>query len=294
MIYEKFINDVATSESVKRLYETIFDNVRYLEEKYNINVKQFSNIEINELINMCVKGKTYNSTMVKVGLIRKFFYYINNNAIDDVVDNINDLISNSYEIQHNRYISKADLIKLICKLENISDRCILMLLRNGIGIKHEIEDLINLKMENINLKSKTIYGKLIDDYTMELVQQTIKEKEYITLGAYERIIIYNCNSKYLFKTRITKGTNDGLAPFKPSGFRGRLQRIKSVLNDDERVILSNLILSYVVDLVVNYEIENNITMTQIELRKFLIDTIGSCKSIYDIRTMATYIKSTIQ
>jgi hypothetical protein len=294
MIYEKFINDVATSESVKRLYETIFDNVRYLEEKYNINVKQFSNIEINELINMCVKGKTYNSTMVKVGLIRKFFYYINNNAIDDVVDNINDLISNSYEIQHNRYISKADLIKLICKLENISDRCILMLLRNGIGIKHEIEDLINLKMENINLKSKTIYGKLIDDYTMELVQQTIKEKEYITLGVYERIIIYNCNSKYLFKTRITKGTNDGLAPFKPSGFRGRLQRIKSVLNDDERVILSNLILSYVVDLVVNYEIENNITMTQIELRKFLIDTIGSCKSIYDIRTMATYIKSTIQ
>ena len=129
---------------------------------------------------------------------------------------------------------------------------------------------------------------------MELVQQTIKEKEYVALGVYERIIIYNCNSKYLFKTRVTKGTNDGLAPFKPSGFRGRLQRIKSVLNDDERVILSNLILSYVVDLVVNYEIENNITMTQIELRKFLIDTIGSCKSIYDIRTMATYIKSTIQ
>ena len=47
------------------------------------------------------------------------------------------------------------------------------------------------------------------------------------------------------------------------------------------------------DLVVKYEIENNITMTQVELRRFLIDTVGSSKSIYDIRSMSTYIKGGI-
>ena len=52
MIYEKFIKEEVTSESVKGLYETIFDGIRYLEEKYNINVKQFGEKEINELINM--------------------------------------------------------------------------------------------------------------------------------------------------------------------------------------------------------------------------------------------------
>ena len=197
------------------------------------------NKRLNELINM-YKGKTYNSTMVKVGLIRKFFHYIGNNAINIIIDDINNLVSNSFIEQHNRYISKKDLINLISKLDNASDKCILMLLRNGIGIKHEIEDLINLKIENINLNLKTIFEKRIDDYTMELVEQTMKEKEYIALGVYEKVIIYNSSSEYLFKTRITKATNDGLAPFKPSGFRGRLQRIKSMLDDDERVVLSNL------------------------------------------------------
>ena len=57
--------------------------------------------------------------------------------------------------------------------------------------------------------------------------------------------------------------------------------------------MSNLILSYVIDLVVDYEIENNITMTQNELKRFLMRTIGTCKSVYDIRSMATYIKGGI-
>ena len=35
MIYKKFIKEEVSSESVRRLYETIFDGIKYLEEKYN-------------------------------------------------------------------------------------------------------------------------------------------------------------------------------------------------------------------------------------------------------------------
>ena len=290
MIYEKFLKEEVNSRSVEVAYESIFEGIKYIEERDNKNVLEFKERELLELIDKYVKSKTYNSTMVKLRLLRKFFHYIGNDTIDKLTNNIDDLIINTSKVQHNRYISKKDLINLIGKLDNASDKCILMLLRNGIGIEFEIEDLINLTIDNVDFKNKTVNGKPIDDYTLSLIKQTIEECEYISIGNYEKIIVYNMSSKYLFKTRITRGTNEGLAPFKPSGFRGRLQRIKSFLNDDERVILSNLILSYVVDLVVKYELENKITMSQRELRSYLIKTVGSCKSIYDIRTMVNYVK----
>ena len=292
-MFEKFLNEEVSSRSVAVAYENIFEGIKYIEERDNKNVLNFDEKEVNELIDKYVRSKTYNATMVKLRLLRKFFHYIGNYTIDKLSDNIDNLVSSSHQVQHNRYISKEDLISLIGRLDNTSDKCIIMLLRNGIGIEFEIEDLINLTIEDVDFKNKTINNKPIDSYTMMLVEETMKEHEYISIGTYEKIIVYNMNSKYLFKTRITKGTNEGLSPFKPSGFRGRLQRIKMFLNDDERVVLSNLILSYVVDLVVDHELKCNVTMTQGELRMFLNKTIGNSKNVYDIRTMANYVKNNL-
>ena len=87
--------------------------------------------------------------------------------------------------------------------------------------------------------------------SVSVAMKNLREKEYITMGNYEKIIIYNMNSPYLFKTRPTKNTLDGNLPLKVSGFRGRMQKIKEITN--ENITLTNLILSYVVDEIIKYQ-----------------------------------------
>ena len=119
---------------------------------------------------------------------------------------------------------------------------------------------------------------------MYIVKRAVEEKEYVSLGTYEKVIIYNPNSPYLFKTRPTKRTLTGLEPLRTSGFRGRMQKIKSELQDDS-IILSNLILSNVVDKVIDYQNELGRELTQSELRYYLKDEFGLTKNLYDIRKM---------
>lgn len=169
-------------------------------------------------------------------------------------------------------------------MENYSDKALLFLARNGIGMKFEAEDLVKLKVKDIDFKRNMIYNKRIDDYTMYLVKRATEEKEYVALGSYEKIIVYNMDSEYLFKTRRTKWTNDGLSHLKISGMRGRLQKIKEELNDNT-IILSNLTLSYVVDKVIEHQHKIERNLTQSELRDYLKYEFGITKNVYDIRNM---------
>ena len=132
-----------------------------------------------------------------------------------------------------------------------------------------------------------IYDKKIDDYNMYITKLAMNEKEYVDIGNYDKIIIYNMNSEYLFKTRPTKSTLDGMLPLKPSGFRGRMQKIKTELEDDN-IILSNLILSYIVDEVIEYQKKIGKELTQLELREYLKE-INFTKNAYDVKKMTRQI-----
>ena len=123
---------------------------------------------------------------------------------------------------------------------------------------------------------------------MYITKLAMNEKEYVTIGNYDKIIIYNMNSEYLFKTRPTKSTLDGMLPLKPSGFRGRMQKIKAELEDDN-IILSNLIMSYIVDKVIEYQNEIGKELTQNELKYFLNINFGFTKNAYDVKKMTRQI-----
>lgn len=274
------------NENTYNLYESLFAKMIELEKVLNKNIED---IETKEefilLLNHCIDKGTYNSINSRWSLLKKYYDFIGNKNIKLITKkDLNKIIEVNKEYEEKRYIYKEDLIKLVSKLENYSDKALLFLARNGIGMKFEAEDLVKLKVKDIDFKRNMIYNKKIDDYTMYLVKRATEEKEYVALGSYEKIIVYNMDSEYLFKTRRTKWTNDGLSHLKISGMRGRLQKIKEELNDNT-IILSNLTLSYVVDKVIEHQHKIERNLTQSELRDYLRYEFGITKNVYDIRNM---------
>lgn len=289
----KFVNEEVKSDSTKRAYELMFERIINGEVESKKNIEDLSEkSDLFNIIKTCCDGSTYSSVFTKFSLLRKYLNYIGNDNINSISKNdLRELVTNgAKESGKLRYISKSELTELISQLENYSDKCIVMLARNGVGIDFEAEDLINIKESDVDLNNKTIKGSKIDDYTNYLVEKTLEEKEYISMGVYDKIIIYNENSEYLFKTRRVKATNDGVNHFRISGFRGRLQKIRQSVGDD-RIILRNLILSYIIDEVIKYENANNIDLNQVELRKFLNNEFNITKNIYDVHYMIKELKN---
>ena len=286
---EEFLSKIY-NESTRKSYENLFLKMRTLEDILNKDIDELSTRrEFLLLLEYCCKGNTYNSIYVKWSLLKRYYEYIGNNNIK-VISNkdLNKIIKDNKEKDDNRYIPKEKLIKIVSKLENNTDKAILLLARNGIGMEYEAQDLINLRVKDIDFKHNMIYDKKIDDYTMYITKLAMNEKEYVTIGNYDKIIIYNMNSEYLFKTRPTKSTLDGMLPLKPSGFRGRMQKIKAELEDDN-IILSNLIMSYIVDKVIEYQNEIGKELTQNELKYFLNTNFGFTKNAYDVKKMTRQI-----
>lgn len=286
-----FIEKEVKSESSKKSYESLFLKIRTLEEILNKNIEDISTKkEFLLLLDYCCgNSNTYNSVYSKWSLIRKYYQYIGNESINLITKkDLDNIIRKNKEYNDGRYISREYLIKEISKLKNYSDRAILLLARNGIGMGFENKELIELKIKDIDFKNNIIYNKKIDDYTMYNVKMTVKEKEYIAMGSYEKIIVYNPNSPYLFKTRTTVKTMDGMMCYNVSGFRGRLQKIRTELNNDN-IILSNLILSYIVDEVIEYQNEIGKELTQNELKYFLNTNFGFTKNAYDVKKITRQI-----
>lgn len=274
------------NENTYNMYEGLFTKMTELEKVLNKNIEDIeTKEEFTLLLNHCIDKGTYNSINSKWSLLKRYYDFIGNKNIKLITKkDLNKIIEINKEYEEKRYIYKEDLIKLVSKLENYSDKALLFLARNGIGMKFEAEDLVKLKVKDIDFKRNMIYNKKIDDYTMYLVKRATEEKEYVALGSYEKIIVYNMDSEYLFKTRRTKWTNDGLSPLKISGMRGRLQKIKEELNDNT-IILSNLTLSHVVDKVIEHQHKIERNLTQSELRDYLKYEFGITKNVYDIRNM---------
>ena len=286
---DMFLNKIK-NENTKKSYENLFLKMRTLEDILNKKAEDFTEKkEFLLLLEYCCGKSTYNSIYVKWSLLKRYYEYIGNNNIK-VISNkdLNKIIRDNKEKDDNRYIPKEKLIKMVNKLENNTDKAILLLARNGIGMEYEAQDLINLRVKDIDFKHNMIYDKKIDDYTMYITKLAMNEKEYVTIGNYDKIIIYNMNSEYLFKTRPTKSTLDGMLPLKPSGFRGRMQKIKAELEDDN-IILSNLIMSYIVDKVIEYQNEIGKELTQNELKYFLNTNFGFTKNAYDVKKMTRQI-----
>ena len=290
MKYKDIFLSKIKNESTRKSYENLFLKMRILEDVLNKNIEEISTRrEFLLLLEYCCKDNSYNSIYVKWSLIKRYYEFIGNDNINIITNkDLNKIIRDNKKNSVNRYIPKEKLIQIVNKLENNTDKAIVLLARNGIGIEHEAQDLINLKIKDIDFKHNMIYNKKIDDYTMYITRLAMDEKEYVAIGNYDKIIIYNMNSEYLFKTRPTKSTLDGTLPLKVSGFRGRLQKIKIELEDDN-IILSNLIMSYIIDKVIEYQNEIGKELTQNELKYFLNTNFGFTKNAYDVKKMTRQI-----
>ena len=147
---DMFLNQIK-NENTKKSYENLFFKIRKLENALNKNIEDFTEKkEFLLLLEYCCGKSTYNSIYVKWSLIKMYFKYIGNNNIE---------IINNKEYEIKRYIPKEQLIKEINKLENYSDRAMILLMRNGIGAEVDARDLIELKIKDIDFKNNKIYNK---------------------------------------------------------------------------------------------------------------------------------------
>lgn len=131
------------------------------------------------------------------------------------------------------YIRFEELKNAIRLLDNAQDRFILVAIYNGIAGKSNMEDLLNLKVEDVDFENHTITLKnrvvmmdeLLEKTTREAIEQTTLISESESVHATEEIEL-NMESPYVIKVRPRAINLWGLEPMKYSGFRGRFYTIK--------------------------------------------------------------------
>lgn len=133
------------------------------------------------------------------------------------------------------YITFEELKKDLLLLDNAQDRFIILAVYNGITGKNNMSDLLNIKIEDINLKNHTIK---LEDRVFEMdkefekvVIETINQKVLLIEtrngnGYCQDEIELNMDSPYLIKVRPRAINKNGLEPMKYGGFRARINAIR--------------------------------------------------------------------
>lgn len=133
------------------------------------------------------------------------------------------------------YIRFEELKNAMRLLDNAQDRFILIAIYNGIAGKSNMEDLLNLKVEDVDfinhkitLRDRVVVmDELLEKTLSEAIEQTTMYSELPTGHGTEEIEL-NMESPYVIKVRPRAMNLWGLEPLKYSGFRVRFANIKSI------------------------------------------------------------------
>lgn len=135
----------------------------------------------------------------------------------------------------NGYITYEELKKDLLLLDNAQDKFILLAVYKGITGKNNMSDLLNIKIEDINLNNHTIElaDRVVkmDEELEKLVIKTMEQKTLFTEtrngnGFCQDEIELNMDSPYLIKVRPRAINKNGLEPMKYGGFRTRIKAIR--------------------------------------------------------------------
>lgn len=260
--FEKYITNMNYIYSKKQGLMNAFKKIKLWESVTNIEVENWKR---EFLIELCKKGvelkeEDYkNSKLRKIDLIKLSSKICNNSYyglytnlvhINEVMSYLDrdDLLITTKDFQDQMLEKKTDLftkqeiIDICNSLVNAQDRFIVYALFSGIrGNKYE--DLVKLKVKDINFKTKEILlpsGKIIkmDEY-LEDILKDITDKEfgcyYYKLnrsGQYDINSFYkfNMDSEYVLKVKPTVTNNHGLGFMSFQGLQTRLKGLSSVLN----------------------------------------------------------------
>lgn len=236
-------------ELEKYIYTKKELNLRTLDNfgKYLNEIKKnFEDLTEEDILNIAksLKSRSYSSIGAKKASVNEILSYANRYDIkinSNGIHESSDKDKKNFDIKQNIidtsdiHFTKKEIQQLCESFINPVDKFIVYGLFCGIDGKSRC-DLLNLKIEQINLDEKIISlsNKNIemDDYMYEILKCTLKEnsyKKYIQPGLEESTSIYydlNMKSKFVIKTKPCKTTNDGLNAMKISGFNQRIKTLK--------------------------------------------------------------------
>ncbi|MFR2314887.1 hypothetical protein [Terrisporobacter sp.] len=219
-------------------YKMTKDQIRILERIYTTLQQYFGDKPIKDLGEEELKKycKLYWCNDVTVATARGYLLYVNEvlkNEGNPYKMHVEDF--NCKIIRHG-YITKKELDQCINDLENPQDQFIIYALFEGI-MGDKFEELRFLKKNQVDLKKRTID---LGDRTIrmnveftEIIASALEQHEYYLINFRDgaKVTTYDLNeySEFVLKSRKTKNTLDGLAPFGYEGLRARVKRINAFL-----------------------------------------------------------------
>ena len=207
-----------------------------IENTFNAEFNNCENINKEQLVNYCNK---YWFKDVTENTCRCYLQYINMYLSQKNIDcklNVTDFKVRSTK---EGLVTKEELMSYIDVLDNEQDKFILYALFNDVS-GTQIEDLRNLKVEQVDLENKKIILSdkeiKMDDVMVQLVEGAIKQDSYELIKFSENASVatynFNMNCDYIIKNRPTKTNGMGLDAMKYDAFRKRLKTISQYLDNN--------------------------------------------------------------
>lgn len=301
---DEFIKD--KSDSIKRSMKILFKKIDNYEKETGLIFEEFTEENFNEFAKKELVGKSANSTVVKVSLLKKYAESLDKYFIklrrDDVIKMVNEKLREEEEVKDEdkelKYISWEEFKNNLYRIENDIDKAILCLLRCGVS-GDKFSELVNLKTKDIDLENGKIYLEdraidIDDNYVIDVLRDAIKQRTYVVMVHDEdrapKIPQYdfNMNCEYLLKQRPIKSNNNGLNPYRFGGITGKIFRLFQEFGMDISAI--NLLQSNSVDKIIEYEDEIGGRLCTREVNEYL-KSIGCRQNGYEIRLLAKWVRS---
>ena len=290
------------SESVQKAYKLLFKKLdEYEIECGKIFEENFDEDTFIDFTKRKLIGKSANSVLVKVSLLKKYAEHLNMHFVklkrDEIIRMTDESLkkenTDEYEL---RYVSWVDFKKAVGRLENPIDVAIVYLLRMGVN-GGRFKELINLKSNDIDLKKGIIK---FEDRTIEIneeicniLRDAIEQDKYTVMLHNESSMPYasefefNMSCEYLIKQKPKKNNNYGLNPYTFSGITNRIFRITNEM--DIGATAMNLLQSYAVDRLIEHEKEIGKKLSTSVAFDFF-KSIG-CKGSFDAVRLRIYLDS---
>lgn len=299
---EDFTKDL--SDSIKRSYTLLFKKIDKYEKENKLIFEEFTEEQFVEFTRKELIGKSANSTVVKVSLLKKYVESLNKYFIKitrkEIIRMTDEKLEQEKKVEDEndlKYISWEELKKELNRVENDVDKAILCLLRMGIS-GSQFKELVNLKVENIDIKNKLIHldnrdVEIEDDYIINILENAIEQRTYYVLSHKDegegKITEYdfNMDCPYLLKQRPTVKNNGGMNPYKFGGISGKMFRIFQELGLDISAI--NLLQSYAADKIVERENLINKRMSTKDVKAYFKE-IKCSQNAYDSRILSIWVR----
>lgn len=231
-------------------------------DKYfgDINLK---NVEEDQLIKYC-KKYLITKNNYSIDKIKEILFYTNSEIRKRGSCKVLNYKQFEYsESTLDNIFSKSELNDCVDQLENAQDQAMVYCLFFGIYGK-KAEEIINLKISQVDLKNKKIYlqNRIIemDDLFVDIMSSALEQEIYcpIYIQGEKRYseFKFNMNSEYVFKVKGNKKNNNGLGTFSYEGFKTRIKKIRDISEKNftpETLVKSGIIYN----LIKEFSVEGN-------------------------------------